>query len=237
MVPPWHTGPVTLDAQSRLRDVRLYFVCDARPGGRAIEDVVGPALAGGVDMVQLRDKGLGDNGLRAAAAQFRKLADAHGALFVLNDRPDIAAEVGADGVHLGQDDTPVAEARSVVGPDAIIGLSTHAPDQLDAGNESGADYLSVGPIEATPTKPGRPATGLEYVRYAAAHATLPFFAIGGVTAQNIGAAVAAGARRAVVVRAIAEAPDPERAARELREALDRAVAEAEAHAEVIRGTS
>ena len=128
---------------------------------------------------------------------------------------------GRDGVHVGQDDTPVALARRAVGDDAIVGLSTHSIAQAEAGARSGADYIAVGPVHATPTKEGRPAIGLEPVRHAAAHRDLPWFAIGGIDESTIGDVVAAGAQRVVVVRAIAEAEDPERAARVLREALTR----------------
>jgi thiamine-phosphate pyrophosphorylase len=203
----------------RIADARLYLVCDARP--RAFLDA---ALRGGVDVIQLRDKALDDAELIAAARAFRAAADAAGALFVLNDRPDLTVEAGADGVHVGQADAPVDAARAVVGEERLVGLSTHSPAQLDRA--SGVDYVAVGPIRATPTKPGRPAVGLEPVRYAAVHADVPFFAIGGIDPGNVHEAIAAGARRVVVVRAIAEAPDPEAAARALRRALDAAWEEA-----------
>lgn len=203
----------------RLRAARLYLVCDRSPAGRPLDEVLAAALRGGVDVFQLRDKRATDAELLASAARAAELCAAAGALFVLNDRPDLAAAVGADGVHVGQDDAPVAAARAVVGPDRIVGRSTHAADQLAAAQ--GADYVAVGPVYATPTKPGRPAAGLGYVRHAAAHAgARPWFAIGGIDEATVGAVVAAGARRIVVVRAIAEASDPERAARALRRALD-----------------
>jgi thiamine-phosphate pyrophosphorylase len=174
------------------------------------------AIRGGVDVIQLRDADLDDDGVRAAAVAFRAAADEGGALFVLNDRPDLAVEVGADGVHVGQDDLPPARARELVGPDAIVGLSTHGPDQGAAAlADPAVDYLSIGPVYETPTKPGRPATGVEYVRWAAEHVDRPWFAIGGIDASNVAGVVAAGARRAVVVRAITHAPDPEAAAAEL----------------------
>jgi thiamine-phosphate pyrophosphorylase len=157
---------------------------------------------------------------------FAPICAAHGALFILNDHPELVAAAGADGVHLGQDDTPVAAARDIVGEGRLIGLSTHTPEQIDGG--AGPDYIGVGPVHATPTKPGRPAVGLELVRYAAAHATVPFFAIGGIDAGNAGAVRAAGARRVAVVRALTEAADPERAARVLRDAITRARAPEEA---------
>ena len=196
------------DARERLRRARLYLVVEA-----AAEPVLGPALRGGVDMVQLRDKDASDDAILRAAARFRALCEDHGALFWLNDRPDLAREAGAHGVHLGQDDTPVGEAREQLGPDVLIGLSTHSPEQFDAALGSEADQLSVGPVWETPTKAGRPAAGLDYVRYAAERGgDVPWFAIGGIDAGNVGQVVAAGARRVVVVRAIRDAADPEAAA-------------------------
>jgi len=169
--------------------------------------------------VQLRDKRLEDGFLAEAASVVADVCAAHGALFILNDRPDIAAQVRADGVHLGQDDMSVALARELVGPDMLIGLSTHAPGEVDAADPALVDYIGVGPVHATPTKPGRPAVGLELVRYAAAHARVPFFAIGGLDAGNVGEATSAGATRVCVLRAVANAEDPESAARALRAAL------------------
>ena len=202
-------------ARERLRRARLYLVVEA-----AAEPVLGPALRGGVDMVQLRDKDASDDAILRAAARFRALCEDHGALFWLNDRPDLAREAGAHGVHLGQDDTPVGEAREQLGRDVLIGLSTHSPEQFDAALGSAADQLSVGPVWETPTKAGRPAAGLDYVRYAAERgADVPWFAIGGIDAGNVGEVVAAGARRVVVVRAIRDAADPELAAAGLREVL------------------
>ncbi len=151
---------------------------------------------------------------------FRAAADAHGALFILNDRPDLVEACDADGVHVGQDDGTPAQARATVGPDRIVGRSTHAPAQADAADaDPDVDYLAVGPVHATPTKPGRPAAGLEYVNYAASTVSKPWFAIGGLDANTLPAALEAGATRAVVVRAITEAPDPEAAAKELSELL------------------
>lgn len=191
---------------------RLYFICDS-----AHLDALEPALRGGVDVFQLRDKDASDDELLRAAQRARSLCDRHGALFVLNDRPDLAVAAGAHGVHLGQDDMALEQARAIVGPDMLIGRSTHTPAQIDSAH--GADYIGVGPVHATPTKLGRPAVGLDLVGYAAAHAAVPFFAIGGIDETNIGAVVAAGATRAAVVRAIGDAADPEAAARGLRAAL------------------
>jgi thiamine-phosphate pyrophosphorylase len=202
--------------RERIAGARLYLVCDARP-----REFLAAAIRGGVDVIQLRDKALGDDGLVTAAREFRAAADAHGALFVLNDRPDLVAACGADGVHVGQDDATPADARAAVGPDAIVGRSTHAPEQADAAEaDPDVDYLAVGPVHATPTKPGRPAAGLDYVEYAAAHARKPWFAIGGLDAGNVGEVVARGATRIVVVRAITGTEDPETAARALRSALE-----------------
>ncbi|MEA2188065.1 MAG: thiamine-phosphate pyrophosphorylase [Solirubrobacteraceae bacterium] len=205
--------------RDRLDSARLYLICGLRPGGRALEDVLGPALAGGVDIVQLRDKRATDAGLLAAAAVARRLCDGAGALLILNDRPDLVTAANADGCHVGQDDMDLEEARALAGPDALVGRSTHSPQDIE--NARGADYIGVGPVHATPTKPGRPAVGLGLVRHAAEHAPMPFFAIGGIDGSNVGAVVDAGARRIAVVRAIADATDPEGAAATLRRALTR----------------
>lgn len=209
----------TVSPRDRLRDARLYLVCDARP--RAFLDA---ALAGGVDVVQLRDKTLDDPGLIEAARPFRAAADAHGALFILNDRPDLVEACAADGVHVGQDDSTPSQARGRVGPERIVGRSTHAPGQADAAlADPDVDYLAAGPVHATPTKPGRPAVGLDYVAYVA-RATRradakPWFAIGGLDPVTVRAVVEAGAQRIVVVRAITDAADPGAAARSLRTTL------------------
>jgi thiamine-phosphate pyrophosphorylase len=198
-----------------LEDARLYFVVEAA----ASDSLLDAALAGGCDLLQLRDHDASDDDLLTAAGRFRTACDAHGALFVVNDRPELALQSGADGIHVGQDDLPVADVRRLLGPDVIIGLSTHSPGQLDAGLAADADYLSVGPVWETPTKAGRPAAGIDYVRYAAANATKPWFAIGGIDESNIGEVVAAGATRAVVVRAIRDAEDPRATASALKSAL------------------
>jgi thiamine-phosphate pyrophosphorylase len=211
---------VRTDRLARLAPARLYLVCDAAPGGRELSEVLPAAIAGGVDIVQLRDKTLDEVELLATARGAAELCGRLGALFVVNDRPTVAHEAGADGVHVGQEDMLAEEVRDLVGPDMLIGLSTHAPGEIDAAAIAPVDYIGVGPIHATPTKPGRPAVGLELVRYAVAHATVPFFAIGGLDAGNIGEVVSAGASRACVLRAVANAEDPERAARELRGLLD-----------------
>ncbi|MEA2130900.1 MAG: thiamine-phosphate pyrophosphorylase [Solirubrobacteraceae bacterium] len=196
----------------------LYLVCASRPGRRALDDLLAAALEGGVDVVQLRDKRATDEQLLAAAATARRRCDDAGALLILNDRPDLVVAADADGCHVGQDDMDVAAARALAGPQALVGRSTHTPAEIAAA--AAADYIGVGPVHATPTKPGRPAVGLQLVRHAAEHAPVPFFAIGGIDASNAGAVVAAGARRIAVVRAIADAADPRAAAAKLRPAHD-----------------
>ena len=199
--------------KDRLERARLYLVCDEQP-----DQFLHAALRGGVDVVQLRMKSGSDEELVRAARRFRRACDEHGALFIVNDRPDLVADADADGVHVGQDDVPVAEARRIVGPDRIIGLSTHAEPEIDAA-DLGLGYVAVGPVHATPTKPGRAAVGLGLVAYAARHARFPFFAIGGIDATNVADVREAGAARIAVVRALTEAADPERAARRLRAAI------------------
>jgi thiamine-phosphate pyrophosphorylase len=202
-------------ARERLRRARLYFVVDA-----AGEPVLAAALRGGVDMVQLRDKAADDEQILRTAARFRSLCAEHDALFWLNDRPDLALEAGADGVHVGQEDASVGAVREQVGDSLLIGLSTHSARQFDAALASDADQLSVGPVWETPTKEGRPAAGLEYVRYAAERGgERPWFAIGGIDRGNVREVVSAGARRIVVVRAIRDADDPQAAAAGLKQAL------------------
>jgi thiamine-phosphate pyrophosphorylase len=198
----------------RLADARLYLVCD-EPSDAFLDE----ALGAGVQIVQLRMKGASDEQILRAATRVARACTVHGALFVLNDRPDLVALAGADGVHVGQDDVPVPEARAVVGENAIVGLSTHSPEQVDAATGLGADYIGVGPVHATPTKPGRPAVGLDLVRYAADHAQMPFFAIGGITPENVAEVRAAGALRVAVVRALTQARDPAAVTRRLRRAL------------------
>jgi thiamine-phosphate pyrophosphorylase len=190
--------------RERLANARLYLVCPARP--RAWLEA---AVAGGVDLIQLRDKDLDDDGIVTAAREFT----ATGALFILNDRPDLVDACEAHGVHVGQDDATPAQARAIVGPDRIVGRSTHAPDQAAAAEaDPDVDYLAVGPVHETPTKPGRPAAGLAYVEHAAGTVTKPWFAIGGLDAENVHEVVERGASRIVVVRALTEAEDPGAAA-------------------------
>jgi thiamine-phosphate diphosphorylase len=213
--PPEAAGPLR---RERLRTARLYFVCDAGPPVD-LEALLRSALGGGVDIVQLREKRLGRAEIERAAATYRRVADTFSAPFIVNDDPELARVCGADGVHLGQDDGSVEAARELLGPDAIIGLSTHSHEQIEEAAGRPVDYISVGPIWETPTKAGRPAVGLELVKYAAEHAAHPFFAIGGVEAANAARVVAAGARRLCAVRAIRDAADPGAAAAELRRAF------------------
>ncbi|MGI9020426.1 MAG: thiamine phosphate synthase [Solirubrobacterales bacterium] len=209
-----------------LAQARLYFVCEGRPHGGDPAGLLEAALSEGVDIVQLREKAPRcAEELLALAEPFRRAADRHGALFMLNDTPELVQAAEADGVHVGQDDAPVAEARVQAGPGALVGLSTHSREQFDAAvGATGAarpDQISVGPVFETPTKEGRPATGLGLISHAAVSGgAAPWFAIGGIDESRVGDVVAAGARRAVVVRAIRDAPDPGAAARSLREALD-----------------
>jgi thiamine-phosphate pyrophosphorylase len=211
----------------RLHDARLYFVCEGLPGGRNPTPLLEAAVRGGADIVQLREKSPRcAEELVSLSEPFRRAAAELGVLFVLNDRPDLVEACGADGVHVGQDDAPVADARAAAGHDAIVGLSTHSEEQLlaavAADGAGRPDQVSVGPVWATPTKEGRPATGLALVEFAAREATIPWFAIGGIDPGNVAEVAAAGAERVVVVRAIRDAEDPEEAARALRAALPQA---------------
>ena len=216
LAPPEAEGPLR---RERLRTARLYLCCEARPGGEDPEPLLAAALRGGVDIVQLREKSLPRREIELAAQTFRRLCDNNSALFIVNDDPDLARACDADGVHVGQDDLAAAEARALLGPDAIIGLSTHSEEQIAASATAPVDYVSVGPIWETPTKQGRPAVGLELISHAADDAPHPFFAIGGIDASNVSQVIEAGARRLCVVRAIRDALDPAAAAEELRAAF------------------
>jgi thiamine-phosphate pyrophosphorylase len=205
--------------RERLRTARLYLCCEARPRGEDPEPLLRAALTGGVDIVQLREKQLPQREIELAAQTFRRLCDTYSALFIVNDDPDLARACNADGVHVGQEDMAASEARAMLGPEAVVGLSTHSEEQIAASAEQPVDYISAGPIWETPTKEGRPAVGLDLIRHAAAHAPHPFFAIGNVDASNAAQVVDAGARRLCVVRAIRDAVDPAAAAEELRNAF------------------
>jgi thiamine-phosphate pyrophosphorylase len=209
-----------------MEDARLYFVCEAQPHGRDPGELLDAAIRGGVDVIQLREKAPRcAEELIAFADPFARAAREHNVLFMLNDEPGLVEACGADGVHVGQDDEPVAAARAAAGDAALVGLSTHSPEQFDAAmTASGAarpDQISAGPVWETPTKQGRPAAGLELIEHAAAFGPggPPWFAIGGIDAGNAGQVATAGARRIVVVRALRDAEDPEAAARALRAAL------------------
>ncbi len=202
------------DRRERLSRARLYLVCEEHT-----DAFLEAALSGGVDVVQLRCKGASSERILAVALRYGAVCERHGALLILNDRPELVAAAGADGAHVGQDDVPVARARELVGRERILGLSTHTPEQVTRADVGRLDYIGVGPVYSTPTKPGRAPVGLELVRHAAEHAPLPFFAIGGIDEGNVGLVAAAGASRVAVVRALTRSEDPERAARALRGAL------------------
>jgi len=202
--------------RERLARSRLYLVLEPRPDGEDPTGLLAAALRGGVDVVQLRDKELSDEAIAAAAEPFRLACAEHGALFVLNDRPDLVEPCGADGVHVGRSDAPVADARRLVGFDRLVGLSASTRDEL--ADVAGADYVGVTAF-ATPTKEDAVAGGLELVGAAAGALTIPWFAIGGIGLGNVAEVAAAGAPGVAVVRAIRDADDPEEAARELRAAL------------------
>ena len=212
---PEGDGPLR---RERLRTARLYFVCEARPQGD-LEALLRAALTGGADIVQLREKELGRSEIERTAETFRRVADTFSALFILNDDPELARRCDADGVHVGQDDVSAEQARELLGPDAIVGLSTHSEEQIAASAGRPVDYISVGPVWETPTKEGRPAVGTELVSHAARNAPHPFFAIGGIDTGNAEQVVAAGAERLCTVRAIRDAADPEAAASTLRAAF------------------
>ena len=200
--------------RDRLADARLYLCMDARERQGDLPGFLDAVLGAGVDIVQLRQKGLEAAQELAFLEVFREKAARHDALFAVNDRADLAYAAGADILHLGQDDLPVAVARAIVGPGPLIGRSSHAEAETAAeASAPGVDYFCTGPVWPTPTKPGRPAPGLPLVRYAATLVPRrPWFAIGGITLDSLGQVLGAGARRVVVVRALTEAPDPAAAA-------------------------
>ncbi len=215
----------------RLASARLYLCTDARRERGDLAKFAEAALSGGVDIIQLRDKGsVGEQKFGpleardelGALAELRAVTRRHGALLAVNDRADIALAAGADVLHLGQHDLPVFYARQILGPDVVIGRSTHSRAQASlASVEDGIDYFCTGPVWATPTKPGRAAAGVELVRTTAdSGPTRPWFAIGGVDSERLPEVIAAGATRAVVVRAITAADDPQAAARTLKSALE-----------------
>jgi len=209
----------------RFAQRRLYLCTADRPD---LELFLASCIAGGVDVVQLRDKHLAARHVVERARLAARVCAAHDVPFILNDRPDLALEVGADGVHVGQDDASPALARRILGPTAIVGLSTHATGELDSSRTEPVDYVSAGPVSPTPTKPGRSGTGPDYVTFAVANAPRPVFVTGGVTPETVPALTTAGARHFVVVRYLTESDDPERAAAQLRAAIDLHVENADA---------
>jgi thiamine-phosphate pyrophosphorylase len=204
------------ERRDRLDRARLYLVTTGQR--KDLSGFLDAVLDAGVDAVQIREKDAEAGDVIHRAEAFREAAERHGALFIVNDRPDVALALDADGVHLGQNDLPVETARDILGPDSLIGISTHSRQQFDAV-PADANYVCVGPVWETPTKPGRRAAGLGLVRYAAQREQRPWFAIGGIDAGNVHEVITAGARRIVVVRAITEAADPGAAVRVLLERL------------------
>ncbi|MFI9624295.1 thiamine phosphate synthase [Streptomyces sp. NPDC052042] len=203
--------------RAQLSDARLYLCTDARRRQGDLPAFLDAVLGAGVDIVQLRDKGMEAAEELEHLAVFADACKRHGKLLAVNDRADVAHAIGSDVLHLGQGDLPVPAARAVLGDDVLIGRSTHAESEVDAAAaQPGVDYFCTGPCWPTPTKPGRPAPGLDLVRYAASLGTRrPWFAIGGIDAGNLDEVLDAGARRVVVVRAITEADDPAAATAEL----------------------
>lgn len=189
----------------KLHDAQLYLVTMPSPN---IIEIVESALKGGLTLVQYRDKDLNDSERMAIASQLCELCHRYNALFLVNDRVDIALAVGADGVHLGQQDFPIAIARKLLGQDAIIGQSTTSPEELEIAINNDVDYVGVGPVFATPTKPGKAASGFEYVNYAAQKLSMPWYAIGGIDPENLSDVMKAGAKRVAVVRSLMAASDP-----------------------------
>lgn len=207
------------ERRARVAGARLYLVTDGRGGGEPLRDFLDAVLGAGVDLVQLREKAMEARQQLDLAVIFRERCDAYGVPFIVNDQADVALAARADGVHLGQDDLPVEEARRILGRDAIIGRSTHDTDQFRAALREDVDYVVTGPVHATPTKPGRPGTGMDLVRLAARETTKPWFVSGGMNLETLEEVRAAGGTGIVVVRAITEAKDPATASKELRAAL------------------
>ena len=205
---------------SALNQRHLYLCV---PHREDLADFVPAVLRGGVDVVQLREKDLDDETRVADATLVIPICRDFGVPFIMNDSPELALAVGADGVHVGQEDVSVARCRELLGAEAIVGLSTHSTLEFDVALNQSATYFSAGPIIATPTKPGRSGTGVSYAVASQARSDRPVFVTGGVNAENVAALVAAGLRHFVVVRALTEARDPESAARVIREALDAAL--------------
>jgi thiamine-phosphate pyrophosphorylase len=208
------------ESRRKLADARLYVLLAGAECTASLDWTIGQAAAGGATVFQLREKKLSDAELVVRARNVRHWTHRANALFVVNDRPDLARLVGADGVHLGQDDLAVADARRIVGPNALIGVSTHSIEQVRKAVLDGADYIGVGPTFPSRTKAFDAFPGLDFVRSASAETSLPAFALGGISCENVGQVVAAGMRRVAVGAAVCGAEDPEAVARVLRAALD-----------------
>jgi thiamine-phosphate pyrophosphorylase len=197
--------------RERLDDARLYLICDGIE-----EERLDAALRGGVDIVELMEAGHTDAEILAGATRLRPICERHGAILMLNNRPDLVAGAAADGVHIDKPGLDIAQARATIGPDKLLGTSTHTPEEIVAAQQLPLDYISVGPIHATPIRPNSTPVGYGMVTFASRNSKLPFFAVGGIEPHNTGAVAAAGAQRIAVVRAITEASDPERSAAVLK---------------------
>lgn len=208
-----------LAARPTVRGIRLYLIMDSTPAMQPLEKFLQTVIDAGAGMVQLREKRLNDRELLEVARRCARVCTDRRVPFIVNDRVDVALAAEADGLHLGQEDLPPSIARRLLGPDAIIGLSTHEPAQIEAASHLDVDYIGVGPIYATPTKPGRPAVGLELVRVAAERAAQPFFAIGGLDPSNVARVKEAGASSISVLRWITQSNDPAYAVRTLLDQL------------------
>jgi thiamine-phosphate pyrophosphorylase len=215
------TDPAVASRPRQMMEGRNLYLCT--PDRSDLETFLAACIGGGVDIVQLRDKQLGARDVVSRGRLASRVCADHGVPFILNDRPDLALDVGADGVHVGQDDATPRLARRILGSEVIVGLSTHTAEDLDASVSEPVDYVSAGPVEATPTKLGRPGTGTRYIHYAVEQATRPVFVTGGVTPGTIPGLAAVGARCFVVVRFLTESADPSASARALRHAIDAVV--------------
>lgn len=209
--------------KSPIEDKKLYLVTNSDKFSTEDEflDAVASALQGGVDILQLREKNMPAKKILELGKKIKQLCSEYGAIFIVNDRIDIAAILDADGVHLGQDDLDIKSARDILGNDKIVGISTHAPEQALKAVEDGADYIGVGPVFATPTKEGRIPVGLDYVKWSSENIDIPTFAIGGIDEENVEEVINAGAKRVAVVRAIINAKSPQKAAENFCNSLNK----------------
>ena len=207
-------------AVGRLEQARLYVLISSHVCSGSVRDLTRQAIAGGADIIQLREKQIPDGQMLALAAELKEMADQTGRMLIINDRPDLAALVEADGVHVGQEDLPVGEARRLLRPGSIVGKSTHSLAQARAAVNEGADYIAIGPIFPTKTKEAGPAGGLEMLRQVAAEITVPVVAIGGINADNLAEVVEAGARRVAICSAVCCADEPQQAAQQIKSQLD-----------------